>query len=54
MILRALEEKSYEEISELTNKTPATLRKQYQRILKKCKRYINKTGGMINEGQRSV
>ncbi|OAJ73391.1 RNA polymerase [Brevibacillus sp. SKDU10] len=54
MILRVLEEKSYEEISELTNKKTTALRKQYERILKKCKRYLNRTGGIINEGQRSV
>ncbi|ERM19955.1 RNA polymerase sigma factor [Brevibacillus laterosporus] len=54
LILRVLEEKDYKEIAELMNKNPATLRKQFERALKKCKYYFVKKGGMLDEGQRSI
>lgn len=52
LIFRVLEGREYEEISGLMNKQPAALRKQYERTLKKCKRYLDRTGGMIDEAQR--
>ncbi|WNX30378.1 RNA polymerase sigma factor [Brevibacillus laterosporus] len=54
LILRVLEGKDYKEISELMNKNPATLRKQFERALKKCKHYFVKKGGVLDEGQRSI
>nr|WP_240962415.1 sigma-70 region 4 domain-containing protein [Brevibacillus laterosporus] len=49
-----MEGKDYKEISELMNKNPATLRKQFERALKKCKHYFVKKGGVLDEGQRSI
>lgn len=42
LILRTIEEMSYEEISKIVGKTPSTLRKQYERIKKKVIRLIEK------------
>lgn len=50
LILRVVEEKGYEELSLLLNKKPATLRKQYERAVKKCKQHLHmQKGGEANE-----
>ncbi|MGC5327566.1 RNA polymerase sigma factor [Brevibacillus sp. SYSU BS000544] len=50
VILRVLEERGYEELSLLFNKKPATLRKQYERAIKKCKIYlVTQKGGNVDE-----
>ncbi|MGG4452763.1 RNA polymerase sigma factor [Brevibacillus porteri] len=54
IFLRVLEEKEYEEIAELMDKKPAALRKQFERVLKKCKRYLPTMGGVAANGQNSV
>lgn len=51
LILRALEEKSFEEISSVLGIKPATLRKKYERARKKLKSLlVYKQGGIVNEG----
>jgi RNA polymerase sigma-70 factor, ECF subfamily len=40
MILRVVEDRSYDELALLFDAKPATLRKQYERALKKCKDYM--------------
>ncbi|MGG4496057.1 RNA polymerase sigma factor [Brevibacillus reuszeri] len=40
VILRVVEDKSYDELSILFNKKPAALRKQFERALKKCKSHM--------------
>lgn len=54
MILRVLEEKEYDEIAALLDKKPAALRKQFERALKKCKRFLPAMGGMADDGPKSV
>ncbi|MEK3741910.1 sigma-70 family RNA polymerase sigma factor [Brevibacillus sp. FSL K6-0770] len=54
LYLRVLEEKDYEEIAVLLDKKPAALRKQFERLLKKCKRYFPAMGGVANDGRQSV
>lgn len=54
MILRVLEEKEYEEIASLVDKKPAALRKQFERLLKKCQRYFPTMKGVADNGQKSV
>ncbi|MGG4443940.1 RNA polymerase sigma factor [Brevibacillus fortis] len=51
---RVLEEKEYEEIAELLDKPPEVLHKQFERILKKCKRYLPTMEGVAANGQKSV
>ncbi|MGN7471722.1 RNA polymerase sigma factor [Brevibacillus sp. SAFN-007a] len=45
LILRVVEEYSYDELAALFDTKPATLRKQYERIVKKCKSYM-----LVSEG----
>ncbi|GEC91744.1 MULTISPECIES: RNA polymerase sigma factor [Brevibacillus] len=45
LILRVVEERSYDELALLFDTKPATLRKQYERALKKCKSYM-----LVSEG----
>ncbi|MFC8684222.1 RNA polymerase sigma factor [Brevibacillus porteri] len=45
LILRVVEDRSYDELALLFDTKPATLRKQYERALKKCKSYM-----LLNEG----
>jgi RNA polymerase sigma-70 factor, ECF subfamily len=55
IILRVIEEKGYEELSVLLNKKPATLRKQYERALRKCKHYLQlQKGGEVNEAYKAI
>ncbi|QDS36623.1 RNA polymerase sigma factor [Brevibacillus brevis] len=51
MFLRVMEEKEYEEIAVLMDKKPAALRKQFERLLKKCKRYLPTMEGVAADGQ---
>ncbi|MCX7746139.1 MAG: RNA polymerase sigma factor [Clostridia bacterium] len=51
LILKILEEKSYEELSTILNVKSATIRKKYERARKKLRHYLqNEKGGMENEG----
>lgn len=45
LILRVLEEKGYEELSLLLNEKPTTLRKRFERALRKCKSHLQVQGG---------
>ncbi|MGD8190481.1 RNA polymerase sigma factor [Brevibacillus ginsengisoli] len=55
IILRVVEEKGYEELSILLNKKTATLRKQYERALKKCKHFLHAVeGGGVNEHYSAI
>ena len=54
MILRVLEEKEYEEIAALLDKKPAALRKQFERLLKKCQRYFPTAKGVADNEQKFV
>lgn len=50
LILRVIEEKSYEELSVLLNEKPATLRKQYERAVTKCKSHLGmQKGGDLHD-----
>lgn len=50
IILRTLEERSYEELGTILNIKPATIRKKYERARKKLKRFlIQVKGGAGNE-----
>ncbi|MEJ8544350.1 RNA polymerase sigma factor [Brevibacillus borstelensis] len=48
VILRVLEQKGYDEIARLLDTKPATLRKRYERAIRKCKRYLQGTGGLTD------
>ncbi|MGE5704879.1 MAG: RNA polymerase sigma factor [Clostridia bacterium] len=55
ILLRVLEEKGYEELSQMLNKKPAALRKQYERAIKRCKLHYHKQkGGKIDESIRAI
>lgn len=54
VIMRVLEEKDYEEIAVLVDKKPATLRKKFERALKKCKHHLQGSGGISGEAQRYI
>jgi len=47
LMLRVLEEKSYEEIADILGKRAATVRKKYERARKKVKQNIDKMKGVI-------
>lgn len=50
LILRAIEDKSYEEIAVIFDKKPDTVRKQYERARKKVEAYLEiEKGGKANE-----
>lgn len=44
VILRIGEKKDYQEIANLLQKKPATVRKQFERAFKKCKRLVSLQG----------
>ncbi|USG65562.1 sigma-70 family RNA polymerase sigma factor [Brevibacillus ruminantium] len=48
IILRVLEQKGYDEIAQLLESKPATLRKRYERAIRKCRRYWHNTGGLAD------
>lgn len=54
VIMRVLEEREYEEIAALLNKNASTLRKKFERALKKCKRYLQTTEGGTGDAKRFV
>ncbi|MGK5508390.1 RNA polymerase sigma factor [Brevibacillus formosus] len=54
VIMRVLEEKEYEEIAVLLDKKAATLRKKFERALKKCKHHIQESGGIAGEARRFI
>ncbi|USG65594.1 RNA polymerase sigma factor [Brevibacillus ruminantium] len=57
VILRVIEEKGYDELATLLNASSATLRKKYERAIKKCKHQLqsqSQKGGKINEAYRAI
>ena len=54
LMMRVLEEKSYEEIASILGKRLSTVRKKYERARKKVKQNINKMKGVIVNGEFAV
>lgn len=55
ILLRVIEEKGYEELSVLFQEKPATLRKRYERAMKKCKnQLLSQKGGEMSEAFRLI
>jgi len=54
LLLRVLEEKSYEEIAGILGKRPPAVRKKYERARKKVKQNIDKMKGVMINGEFAV
>lgn len=54
LMLRILEEKSYEEIADVLGKRSSTVRKRYERARKKIKQSISKMEGDVIDGKFAV
>ncbi|MGO0058455.1 RNA polymerase sigma factor [Brevibacillus fluminis] len=55
IILRVVEEKTYEELAAILQKNPAAVRKQYERAVKRCKKYVQmQKGGDENEAFKVI
>jgi RNA polymerase sigma-70 factor (ECF subfamily) len=54
LILRVVEEKSYEEIATIVNKKPDAVRKQFERVKKKVKNYIEIEKGVLTSEEASI
>lgn len=54
LMLRILEEKSYEEIADVLGKCSSTVRKRYERARKKIKQSISKMEGDVIDGKFAV
>jgi len=54
LMLRVLEEKSYEEIAGILGKRSSTVRKRYERLRKKLQQSINETKGVVIDGKFAV
>lgn len=50
VIFRIAEQKDYQEIAELLQRKPATVRKQFERALRKCKRFVGLQQGGYSYG----